>query len=59
MSADVPPNITKTRLLGGRVTCYQPKRGYRTAVDAVLLAACLAIAVDGYDRSIARKPPAR
>ena len=27
--------------------------------DAVLLAACLAIAVDGYDRSIARKPPAR
>ena len=46
MSADVPPNITKTRLLGGRVTCYQPKRGYRTAVDAVLLAACVPAEVD-------------
>ena len=29
----------QTSLLGGRVTCYQPLNSYRSAIDAVLLAA--------------------
>lgn len=37
------PAFEKTRLLGGRVTCFQPVSGYRSAIDAVLLQA----AVDG------------
>ncbi|HTR85246.1 MAG TPA: methyltransferase [Reyranella sp.] len=34
--------LTEDRLLGGRVRLMQPKRGYRVAVDAVLLAAAAA-----------------
>jgi tRNA1(Val) A37 N6-methylase TrmN6 len=34
--------LTEDALLGGRVRLMQPRRGYRVAVDAVLLAACVA-----------------
>jgi tRNA1(Val) A37 N6-methylase TrmN6 len=33
--------VTEDRLLGGRVRLLQPRRGYRVAVDAVLLAAAI------------------
>ncbi len=33
--------VTETRLLGGRVVVFQPAKGYRTAIDAVLLAAAV------------------
>jgi tRNA1(Val) A37 N6-methylase TrmN6 len=33
--------VTEDRLLGGRVSLLQPKRGYRVAVDAPLLAAAI------------------
>ncbi len=35
------PEATETHLLGGRVRCFQPAKGYRTAIDAVLLAAAV------------------
>lgn len=35
------PDLTEDRLLGGRVRLLQPRRGYRVAVDAVLLAAAV------------------
>jgi tRNA1(Val) A37 N6-methylase TrmN6 len=35
------PDLTEDRLLGGRVRLLQPRRGYRIAVDAVLLAAAV------------------
>jgi len=35
------PELTEDRLLGGRVRLLQPSRGYRVAVDAVLLAAAI------------------
>ncbi|MBV8393645.1 MAG: methyltransferase [Alphaproteobacteria bacterium] len=35
-------STTRDALLGGRVTLLQPRRGYRVAVDAVLLAAATA-----------------
>src|SRR5258708_35890150 len=34
-------DLTQDRLLGGRVRLLQPRRGYRVAVDAVLLAAAV------------------
>ena len=33
--------LTEDALLGGRVRLLQPRRGYRVAVDAVLLAAAV------------------
>ncbi|MGE0577564.1 MAG: tRNA1(Val) (adenine(37)-N6)-methyltransferase [Reyranella sp.] len=33
--------LTEDRLLGGRVKLLQPRRGYRVAIDAVLLAAAI------------------
>ena len=33
--------VTEDRLLGGRVSLLQPRRGYRVAIDAVLLAAAV------------------
>lgn len=33
--------VTETKLLGGRVIVFQPEKGYRTAIDAVLLAAAV------------------
>lgn len=35
------PDVTEDALLGGRVRLLQPARGYRVAVDAVLLAAAV------------------
>ena len=32
------PEVTEDRLLGGRVTLFQPRRGHRAGTDAVLLA---------------------
>jgi tRNA1(Val) A37 N6-methylase TrmN6 len=40
----IPLDMVKyeeTRLLNGRVVCLQPKNGYRTAIDPVLLAAAI------------------
>jgi tRNA1(Val) A37 N6-methylase TrmN6 len=34
-------DISESHLLDGRVRCFQPRRGYRTAIDAVLLAAAV------------------
>ncbi len=41
--ADSPVSFQteQTRLLGGRVACLQPVKGYRTAIDAVLMAAAV------------------
>ena len=38
---ETPMETTETFALGGRVRCLQPARGYRTAVDAVLVAAAV------------------
>lgn len=38
---DLDSAVTEDRLLGGRVILLQPRRGYRVAVDAVLLAAAV------------------
>lgn len=38
---DLDLTATEDRLLGGRVRLLQPRRGYRVAVDAVLLAAAV------------------
>jgi tRNA1(Val) A37 N6-methylase TrmN6 len=38
---DAPPEVTYDRLLGGRVALAQPRRGYRAAIDPVLLAAAV------------------
>jgi tRNA1(Val) A37 N6-methylase TrmN6 len=35
------PGVTESALLGGRVRVLQPAKGYRTAIDAVLLAAAV------------------
>lgn len=36
------PELTEDRLLGGRVRFWQPRQGYRAAIDPVLLAAAVA-----------------
>jgi len=41
MIADMDATLTKDALLGGRIQLLQPSRGYRVAVDAVLLAAAV------------------
>ncbi|MEZ5667531.1 MAG: methyltransferase [Alphaproteobacteria bacterium] len=40
-SAATSPATTDDRLLGGRVSLRQPRRGYRAAIDPVLLAAAV------------------
>ncbi len=40
--AEVPPDISEDRLLGGRVILRQPVGGFRAAIDPVLLAAAVA-----------------
>ena len=40
-TTDLTNIISKTALLGGRVTCFQPGNSYRSAIDAVLLAAAI------------------
>lgn len=39
---DAAGAVDRTPLLGGRVTLFQPRQGYRTAIDPVLLAAATA-----------------
>lgn len=41
MSDFAPPPVTEDRLLGGRLRLFQPRRGYRAAIDPVLLAAAV------------------
>ena len=41
MIRSMEPELTEDMLLGGRVRLLQPRRGYRVAVDAVLLAAAI------------------
>jgi len=41
MIPSMEPGVTEDALLGGRVRLLQPTRGYRVAVDAVLLAAAI------------------
>jgi tRNA1(Val) A37 N6-methylase TrmN6 len=41
MIRSMEPDLTEDALLGGRVRLLQPRRGYRVAVDAVLLAAAI------------------
>jgi tRNA1(Val) A37 N6-methylase TrmN6 len=41
MIRSMEPELTEDMLLGGRVRLLQPRRGYRVAVDAVLLAAAV------------------
>ena len=40
------PDITEDSVLGGRVTLFQPRRGYRAAIDPVLLAASVPAETD-------------
>jgi tRNA1(Val) A37 N6-methylase TrmN6 len=42
MTSPVEPDLTDDRLLGGRLRFLQPRRGYRVAIDPVLLAAAVA-----------------
>ena len=46
MASPAEPELTDDRLLGGRLRFQQPARGYRVAIDPVLLAAAVA-AKDG------------
>ena len=46
MTSPAEPELTDDRLLGGRLRFQQPARGYRVAIDPVLLAAAVA-ATDG------------
>lgn len=41
MISSMEPAVTENTLLGGRVRLLQPARGYRIAIDAVLLAAAV------------------
>jgi tRNA1Val (adenine37-N6)-methyltransferase len=41
MIPDMEGTLTEDALLGGRVQLLQPARGYRVAIDAVLLAAAI------------------
>ena len=42
MTSLAEPELSDDRLLGGRLRFSQPRRGYRTAIDPVLLAAAVA-----------------
>ena len=37
----IVPECDETRLLDGRVICYQPRRGYRSAIDPILMQAAV------------------
>ena len=43
MASPARPELTEDGLLGGRVRFFQPRRGYRTAIDPVLLAAAVRV----------------
>jgi tRNA1(Val) A37 N6-methylase TrmN6 len=47
MTSQADAELTDDRLLGGRIRFQQPRRGYRVAIDPVLLAASVAVADDG------------
>lgn len=38
---DIPIEAEETRLLDGRVACFQPVRGYRSAIDPILMQAAI------------------
>jgi tRNA1(Val) A37 N6-methylase TrmN6 len=40
-AANENPELTQDKLLGGKVVIFQPKKGYRVAVDSCLLAAAI------------------
>ncbi|MAH83317.1 MAG: hypothetical protein CBB68_03000 [Rhodospirillaceae bacterium TMED8] len=40
-TSDFDGQVTETWLLGGSVTCFQPTKGFRTAIDAVFMAAAV------------------
>src|SRR3954469_11853512 len=44
MTSQAEPDLTDDRLLGGRIRFQQPRRGYRVAIDPILLAASVAVA---------------
>ena len=46
MIPSMEPGLTENTLLGGRVRLLQPARGYRVAVDAVLLGASVEAVAD-------------
>ena len=48
MASPAEPGLSDDRLLGGRLRLQQPRRGYRVAIDPVLLAA--AVAADDGER---------
>jgi tRNA1(Val) A37 N6-methylase TrmN6 len=41
MASPAQPELTEDSLLGGRLRFFQPRRGYRAAIDPVLLAAAV------------------
>jgi tRNA1(Val) A37 N6-methylase TrmN6 len=43
VSADGASDVTRDALLGGRVRLYQPRQGYRVAIDPVFLAAAVPV----------------
>ncbi len=43
MSVDGLTDVTTDALLGGRVRLYQPRHGYRVAIDPVFLAAAVPV----------------
>ena len=43
MASPAQPELTEDGLLGGRLRFFQPRRGYRTAIDPVLLAAAVRV----------------
>lgn len=40
---DIPIEAEETRLLDGRVACFQPRRGYRSAIDPILMQAAISV----------------
>ena len=40
---EIPIEAEETRLLDGRVACFQPRRGYRSAIDPILMQAALPV----------------
>lgn len=41
MAFETTLETREAALLGGRITCVQPASGYRSAIDAVLMAAAV------------------
>ncbi len=43
VAGDYPGDVTQDALLGGRIKLYQPRHGYRVAIDPVFLAAAVPV----------------